>query len=1157
MRRALAALAAAAGLFAAVPGAQAAPSGRVEVVVELSGQPVSGRVPFRLLRGADGHYSSQAFATRLALAQVANEQAAVARRLRLAVPDVRVSRRLQVVLNALVVQVRPAEEARLQHVAGVRRIYQSWSYGASTDRVPTVIDAVPLWGTAPGTPGGSQGDGIRIGIIDDGIDVSRPSFSGTGFSYPPGFPKGIAGSTNGKIIVARSFPPPGQATAEAKLPFDPHGSEHGTHVSGIAAGDYGITGITAGDVRVPNLSGVAPRAYLGNYRVLTVQTSRFGLDGNGAEIAEAIDQAVKDGMDVLNISLGEPEVDAGRDPVIPAIRGAARAGVVTTVSAGNDGDEGGDGTIGSPATAPEAISVGATTNDRFFGVPVTVTGPGAVPANLAAIGAIPSDPTAIPAGWATSVTLQVASGCGGPGGSGGLLLVQLSASCSIDQAGTNSPDAAGLVVGNDQPGDPESPDGAGSRPVLEVSDLWRTQLAAAATAAGGSLTLTVGKQIQPIVSGNGGLVTSFSSHGPTAISQLLKPDVSAPGQDVLSTIPGGFALLNGTSMAAPAVAGAAAILRQRHPTWTVQDIKSALMLSAKPVYEDTAKTIEAPPSIAGAGLIDVAAADTVPLLVDRPSMSFVLTAGSEVTWRASLRDAGTGAGTWTVDAGGLSGPPSVTVPAGGTATLQLSLKDPGGASRVLQGVVLLHGPTRTLRLPWLAIVDHPRITAEPVLAVEHGTVKGDLRRGRALVSHYQFPADPRGFGLPRLYPGKELVYSFAVPAGARNAGAAVTSGRAVPQLLMARDENRLGGETALPLALNPYLDRWGSSRAGDGGAPADRAAPVRGGRDDARQQARAVHPAHLDGRSHAADDRPRRAHRAQRPAPDLPHPRQRERGELEGPRGAGRRRDDRGRDPRRGRRQRGRGRPEARPAHPVDRGLRPAGDEELRERLAVRQAEHPHARLDVPRHPLERSYAPPRGLLGEAPFSRTSGRSSLGSLRAPGQGALRPVRHPRLGWPRGHHRRRGPGCGLRARRPGRGQGPGPDRWARQGRWRQARDRQGRRLAEGPRHPRSGHQGARRAPAVDRVGLGHRHRVLLLDHVRPRGQEAAVHAHHAGRHRHRAGRRRDPRGARAAAPRPAPGLPPVGREPARVGRRDPRRAAEAGQADHHPGVPLLP
>jgi minor extracellular serine protease Vpr len=824
VRRPLAALAAAAALLTLVPAAPASPGQRVELVVELTGQPVAGRVPARLLRGPDGHFSTHAFATRLALAEVDRQQAAVERRLRRAVPGLQVERRLQVVLNALVVQVAPSSQSRLARVPGVRRIYQSTAYAASTDRVPAVVDAIPLWGTPPGQPGGSQGDGMRIGIIDDGIDMARPSFSGTGYSYPPGFPKGIPGATNGKIIVARAFPPPGLSTPEQRTAFDPDGSEHGTHVSGIAAGNANITGITAGNVRVPGLSGVAPRAYLGNYRVLTVDTPRFGLDGNGAEIAEAVDQAVKDGMDVLNISLGEPEVDASRDPVIPAIRGAARAGVVTTVSAGNDGDDGGDGTIDSPATAPEAISVAATTNDRFFGVPVKVLGPGAVPPALAAIGAIPSDPAAIPDAWGTSVTLRVANGCGDPGGAGELLLVQLSGSCSVEDAASASPQAAGLVVGNDAPGDPETPDGASSRPVLEVSDLWRKELAQAAQAAGGTLTLSVGKVVQPIVSGNGGLVTSFSSRGPAALSLLPKPDLSAPGQDVLSAFPGGYTLLNGTSMAAPAVAGAAAILRQRHPTWSVQDIKSALMLTAKPVYEDTAKTIEAPPTVAGAGLIDVAAADSTPLLTTAtPSTSFVLTRDSDVRWNVELRDAGTGAGTWTVDAGRLGGPSSITVPQGGTTRLELTLKDPGGPSRLMQGVVLLHSPTRTLRLIWVALVDHPRITAEPVHAVEPGVITGDLRRGRALISHYRFPDDPRGYGLPRLYPGRELVYSFPVPKGAHNAGAAVVAGRAVPQLLVARDENRLGGETALPLELNPYLDRWGSQEPVTGALlPAER-----------------------------------------------------------------------------------------------------------------------------------------------------------------------------------------------------------------------------------------------------------------------------------------------------------------------------------------------
>ena len=125
---------------------------------------------------------------------------------------------------------------------------------------------------------------------------------------------------------------------------------------------------------MPNLSGVAPDAYLGNYRVLTTPTPTFGLDGNGAEIARAIDRAVADGMDVLNLSLGEPEVGPRRRPRRARDRGAARAGVTTVVAAGNEGDEGGFGTVSSPGSAADAITVAAVTNDRIFALPLTVTG---------------------------------------------------------------------------------------------------------------------------------------------------------------------------------------------------------------------------------------------------------------------------------------------------------------------------------------------------------------------------------------------------------------------------------------------------------------------------------------------------------------------------------------------------------------------------------------------------------------------------------------------------------------------------------------------------------------------------------------------------------------------------------------------------------------
>ncbi len=102
--------------------------------------------------------------------------------------------------------------------------------------------------------------------------------------------------------------------------------------------------------------------------MLTTPTPSFGLDGNGPEIARAIDRAVADGMDVLNLSLGEPEVESANDLVARAIHGAALAGVVTVVAAGNSGDDLGGGSVSSPGSAPDAITVAATSVGRFVGV---------------------------------------------------------------------------------------------------------------------------------------------------------------------------------------------------------------------------------------------------------------------------------------------------------------------------------------------------------------------------------------------------------------------------------------------------------------------------------------------------------------------------------------------------------------------------------------------------------------------------------------------------------------------------------------------------------------------------------------------------------------------------------------------------------------------
>jgi minor extracellular serine protease Vpr len=695
-------------------------------------------------------------------------------------------------------------------VRDVEHVFRPSTFRMLTDRVPTVVDATPLWNPSPAFPAGSRGQGERIGIIDDGIDITRPSFSGAGYAYPPGFPKGLSKGVNGKIIVARAFAPPDTGPREHTA-FDPNGSDHGTHVAGIAAGDSGVVAMVDG-VRVPNLSGVAPDAYLGNYRVLTTPTPTFGLDGNGAEIARAIDRAVADGMDVLNLSLGEPEVGPGDDLVERAIAGAARAGVTTVVAAGNEGDQGGFGTVSSPGSAADAITVAAVTNDRIFGLPLTVQGHVGPPF------AVVAGPVAIPDSWGTTpLGLQISPGCGTGGTAGGMLLVPLGTSCSAKAAFTAATAAgvSGLVLVTTAQGDPLSSDAdpvvGGGIPTVVISRRMGADLSTLAAQSGGTLQVTIGNTVESLGSGNGGLTTSFSSKGPAPISLRLKPDVSAPGEGVLSAIPGGYAIWDGTSMASPGVAGAVALLRQRHPLWSPADFRSALALTAKPAYANPARTILALPLEVGSGLIDVTAADATPLLSPEASASFGLVeAPSQQSRTVELRSSGTGSGTWTVSAPGLSAPATIDVPVTGSVPLTLTLAEQTGA-RIgnRQGYVILRQGDRAVRIRWWGYVQRPRLQASPVRAVSLGVVSGNTRTGTRLASHYAFPDRPSQLGLPASYPGREQVLSFRVPANARNAGVRVISGAVDPQILLARNENRLAGETALDLVENPYLERYG------------------------------------------------------------------------------------------------------------------------------------------------------------------------------------------------------------------------------------------------------------------------------------------------------------------------------------------------------------
>ena len=603
------------------------------------------------------------------LRRLAVAQRNVAARIAGAVPGASVYRHYSVVVDGMAVLVPPDAASRLASVPGVARVYPNVRFDPLLDTSPAVIGAPLLWGPHLET----AGNGIKIGIVDDGIDVHHPFFSAAGFTAPSGFPKGNRRFTSAKVIVARAFAPPGLHWRYARTPFDPVNSDHGTHVAGIAAGDNNTP--TTFGVRV---SGIAPKAYLGNYKVLTIPTPQFGLNGNAPEIAAGVEAAVRDGMDIVNLSLGEAEIEPSRDLVVQAIDGAADAGVVPVVAAGNDFDDFGFGSVGSPGSAPKAITVGAASK---------------------------------------------------------------------------------------------------------------------------------GRAIEP-----------FSSSGPTPVSLQFKPEVSAPGGNILSSVPAAEGLwdrFSGTSMAAPHVAGGAALLRQRHPGWTVAQLKSALTTTGDPVSGDLS---EVAATREGGGMIDLPRANDPRLFTDPQALSFGLVRRSTTVTRSlTLTDAGGGAGAWTVALDQqvrergvtLTAPASAVVP--GRFDLRLTVGSTA-LQRDLTGFIVLTQGTQRRRVPYWLRVSAPVLGREPhVLLRRPGLYHGDTRGKPRLVSAYRYPE--QAGAAPTFLPGPEQVFRLVLRRPVSNFGVAVLGHardvRAQPRIVHAGDENHLVGYPGLPLDLNPYRSALG------------------------------------------------------------------------------------------------------------------------------------------------------------------------------------------------------------------------------------------------------------------------------------------------------------------------------------------------------------
>ena len=354
------------------------------------------------------------------------------------------------------------------------------------------------------------------------------------------------------MIAARGFAGPGASST----PLDRDNSFHGTHVAGVIAGvktdvEAGRTGICVEaqggcHPAVDDLEGVAPRAYIGNYRVFNVPApAPLGgcCSANSPEIVAAFEAAVRDGMDIINFSGGGPQADPRTDVLIEAVANVVRAGVVPIISAGNDRDFFGLGTAGSPATAPDAISVGATANAHVFGPSITVRAPGGVGRIPFGAGRQHSALVDLdrPAArrrrddrWREPAALRRLARCG----------LAAERDRAREPRRLSVQREAGTRARGGRRRAWSSPRTAlatrrfalfSGLPGGTISDLDGARIRAAAAGNGGAVTVRFSREISEVPTTWAGVPTSFSAGGLTPFGHALKPDVMGPGAQILSS----------------------------------------------------------------------------------------------------------------------------------------------------------------------------------------------------------------------------------------------------------------------------------------------------------------------------------------------------------------------------------------------------------------------------------------------------------------------------------------------------------------------------------------------------------------------------------------------------------------------------------------------
>lgn len=493
---------------------------------------------------------------------------------------------------------------------------------------------------------GVKGEDVVIGIVDTGIWPEHPSFADDG-SYSP--LEGWNGSCdigedenftcNNKLIGARYY----KNTFESVYALQPgefvsprDADNHGSHVAGTAGGNEGVTALL-NDTPIATVTGIAPRARIAMYKACwnSDYVSPQGVAERGCfygDTMAAIDQAVADGVDVINYSIGGSLTDLTTVSSAAKLR-AAQAGVFVAVSVGNSGPA--IQTIGTPA--PWVTGVAASTYTGESVVNAIGVSSESISGNFAAVEGAQSRPLRQVGDLTAEVVVGAPlNGCtaltNAAEVAGKIALIQRGV-CAFDDKLVNAQNAGavGVVVFNSDATAPFIMGGSVTSltiPSVMVS-LANGNLIAGAIANGETVEVTLSPSVFTTQQETGNLMATFSSKGPNIASyDVIKPDITAPGVRILAAAssepmlkPHGnsFTYLQGTSMSSPHIAGMAALLKGAHPDWSPAMIKSALMTTAR---QDVLKET----GVGAADPFDFGAGHAVPVKATEPGLTYDITA---------------------------------------------------------------------------------------------------------------------------------------------------------------------------------------------------------------------------------------------------------------------------------------------------------------------------------------------------------------------------------------------------------------------------------------------------------------------------------------------------------------------------------------------------